>query len=57
MNRNSILIVAARYSNNLGDDVIYDTVSEACKIARGVEPFGLSISGKKGYTENDFVES
>ena len=41
MNRNSILIVAARYSNNLGDDVIYDTVSEACKIARGVEPFGL----------------
>lgn len=57
MNRNSILIVAARYSNNLGDDVIYDVVSEACKIARGVEPLGVSISGKKGYTENNFMES
>lgn len=52
----NVLIIAARYSNNLGDDVIYDVVSNACKKARGIEPIGLSISGKRGYAENISVE-
>lgn len=56
MKKNNILIVAARYSNNLGDDVIYDAVSSACKLARGMEPIGLSISGKKDYTKNISAE-
>lgn len=49
MKKKNILLIAARYSNNLGDDIIYDVVSDACKQARGIEPLGLSISGKTNY--------
>ncbi len=49
----NILIIAARYSNNLGDDIIYDIVSNACEMARGMQPMGLSISGKKSYNSDN----
>ena len=48
-----IVLLAARYSMNLGDDVIYDCVLDACKQVSGYETVGISISGLKGYRDKD----
>ncbi len=53
----NVLIVAARYSNNLGDDILFDVVLDVCKKARGIEPIGLSISGRSGYVKNSIEVS
>lgn len=51
-----VLVIAARFSNNLGDDIIFDVVAEVCRNVRGIDPIGLSISGRDIYTSNNTDE-
>lgn len=51
VNKKKVLVIAARFSGNLGDDVIYDVVADICETVRGTDPIGLSISGRDNYVE------
>lgn len=51
INKKKVLVIAARFSGNLGDDVIYDVVADICETVRGTDPIGLSISGRDNYVE------
>lgn len=48
-----IILIGERYSSNLGDGVIYDTVENICKdIYKELEIVSLDISGGSTYTKN-----
>lgn len=49
-----IMVVAARFSNNLGDDIIFDVVEKTCREPQKREIIGLSISGRSNYAVESF---
>ena len=51
----NILLIGERYSNNLGDGVIYDTVENIIKdfAVKNLNIICLDISGKSKYTINN----
>lgn len=45
--KNKILLVGALYSGNLGDDVIFEVVNDACAATTKMDPIKFSISGRQ----------